>query len=241
MSRLIVIRHAQASIMKANYDQLSDLGKEQSAILGEYLASRGIRFDKIYRGDLRRHRETEEIASVASKKAGYTWDVDIMPELNEHQGPKVVKWLIQRIADGDTSPKLDELRALLQPLNHETPKRQYLAAFEYATLEWVKNTFDTSQVEAEDWQPFRQRINTAFDNIMAASASGTTIGVFTSGGPMGVILGKALNLSDTQVMRLNWIVQNTAISEFLFSPGRFSLKTFNSIPHLKSDKFVTLV
>lgn len=241
MSRFIIIRHAQASIMKANYDQLSDLGKEQSAILGEYLAKRGLQFDKIYRGDLRRHRETEQIASEASKKLGYKWDVEIMPALNEHQGPKVVKWLIARVLEGDQSPELQGIRDILEPLSKEHPKKQYLAAFEYATLEWAKDAYDTSAIEVEDWRPFRTRIDTAYERIMAASKSGETIGIFTSGGPMGVAIGKALQLSDAQVMRLNWIVQNTAISEFLFSKRGFSLKTFNMTPHLEEERLITLV
>ncbi len=228
--------------MKANYDQLSDLGKEQSAILGDYLAEIGLKFDKIYRGDLRRHRETEEIASTASRKVGLPWEVEVMPSLNEHQGPKVVKWLLSRIEAGDEAEELNELRSLLDPIKATAPKKQYLAAFEHATLAWAKSSFDTSAIEVEDWKPFRTRINTALEEIMAANqASGKTIGVFTSGGPVGVGIGKALQLSDEQTMRMNWIVQNSSISEFLFSKGRFSLKTFNTIPHLKEKRFITLV
>ncbi len=228
--------------MKADYDQLSDLGKEQSAILGKYLAEIGLEFDKIYRGDLRRHRETEEIASVACKRAGLKWEVEIMPTLNEHQGPKVVKWLISRVMAGEESAELEGIRKIMDPMAGQHPKKQYLAAFEYATLEWVKASFDTSGLDAEDWQPFRSRIDVALDTIMQAHPeSGQTIGVFTSGGPVGVAIGKALGLSDAQVMHMNWIVQNSSISEFLFSKGRFSLKTFNAIPHLKEKRLITLV
>lgn len=228
--------------MKADYDQLSDLGKEQSAILGDYLAEIGLEFDKVYRGDLRRHRETEQIASTASKKAGLNWEVEVMPALNEHQGPKVVKWLLSRIEAGDQSPELDSLRKLLQPINADVPKKQYLAAFEHGTLEWAKDSFDTSPIDVEDWKPFLLRIHTALEDIMAAHPeSGKTIGVFTSGGPVGVTIGKALALSDAQSMQMNWIVQNSSISEFLYSKGRFSLKTFNAIPHLKEKRLITLV
>ena len=44
MSRLFLIRHAQASFLSENYDQLSDHGIDQAKILGESLASNEIIF-----------------------------------------------------------------------------------------------------------------------------------------------------------------------------------------------------
>ena len=43
MSRILLVRHGQASLGAADYDQLSDLGEEQSRILGAALATQGIR------------------------------------------------------------------------------------------------------------------------------------------------------------------------------------------------------
>ena len=40
MSVIYLIRHGQASFGTDNYDQLSALGREQSAILGSYFAAR---------------------------------------------------------------------------------------------------------------------------------------------------------------------------------------------------------
>ena len=58
MSELYLVRHAQASFGAANYDQLSDLGHQQSRWLGEHLALRGIGFDKLVVGDMHRHHQT---------------------------------------------------------------------------------------------------------------------------------------------------------------------------------------
>ena len=52
MSRLFLIRHAQASFLSENYDQLSDHGIDQAKILGESLASNEFIFDKIDSGTL---------------------------------------------------------------------------------------------------------------------------------------------------------------------------------------------
>ncbi len=45
LSKLILIRHAQASWRADDYDVLSELGREQSLLLGRFFADIGIRFD----------------------------------------------------------------------------------------------------------------------------------------------------------------------------------------------------
>ena len=58
VAELYLVRHAQASFHSADYDCLSALGERQSRWLGEYFASRDIRFDVLVTGTLRRHRQT---------------------------------------------------------------------------------------------------------------------------------------------------------------------------------------
>ena len=41
LAELTLVRHGQASFGAANYDQLSDLGMQQSRWLGEYFAAIG--------------------------------------------------------------------------------------------------------------------------------------------------------------------------------------------------------
>ena len=57
MSTLVLIRHAQASS-----DQLSEAGKRQAELLGEYWRACAIRFDEVYSGTLQRHTHTAELA-----------------------------------------------------------------------------------------------------------------------------------------------------------------------------------
>ena len=58
MGTLYLVRHGQASFGADDYDQLSDLGRRQSVRLGEYFAERGIRFDALLAGTLRRQQQT---------------------------------------------------------------------------------------------------------------------------------------------------------------------------------------
>ena len=50
MSTLAMVRHGQASFLSDNYDQLSAVGREQSALLGSYFAALGEPIDRIYTG-----------------------------------------------------------------------------------------------------------------------------------------------------------------------------------------------
>ena len=58
MGTLYLVRHGQASFGAEDYDQLSPLGQRQSVRLGEYFGSKGIAFDTVLTGTLRRHLQT---------------------------------------------------------------------------------------------------------------------------------------------------------------------------------------
>ncbi|MEP6791213.1 MAG: phosphoglycerate mutase family protein, partial [Ramlibacter sp.] len=58
MGTLYLVRHGQASFGADDYDKLSPLGHKQSVRLGEYFAQKGLRFDAVIAGTLRRHLET---------------------------------------------------------------------------------------------------------------------------------------------------------------------------------------
>ncbi|MDP1757609.1 MAG: histidine phosphatase family protein, partial [Pseudohongiella sp.] len=58
MSQLFLVRHGQASFGAANYDQLSALGYQQSAWLGEHFAELGVQFSRVVTGTLARQKQT---------------------------------------------------------------------------------------------------------------------------------------------------------------------------------------
>ncbi len=57
LSRVYLVRHGQAGTRKA-YDSLSDLGRRQARLLGEYFVSEKIHFAAAYSGALVRQQET---------------------------------------------------------------------------------------------------------------------------------------------------------------------------------------
>ncbi|HEX5739103.1 MAG TPA: phosphoglycerate mutase family protein, partial [Hydrogenophaga sp.] len=58
MGTLYLVRHGQASFGAEDYDQLSERGRQQSVQLGRYWAARGLVFDAVITGTLRRHEQT---------------------------------------------------------------------------------------------------------------------------------------------------------------------------------------
>lgn len=77
MGDIVLVRHGQANshaTTEAEYDRLSDLGKTQSAWLGEWMRAHAYEFDHVVSGTLRRHRETV---------AGMGFDADEDARLNE--------------------------------------------------------------------------------------------------------------------------------------------------------------
>ena len=57
-----LVRHGQASVGAADYDQLSELGRAQSVVVGATLAARGLRSPVVVAGTLRRQRDTAALA-----------------------------------------------------------------------------------------------------------------------------------------------------------------------------------
>ncbi len=70
MSVLYLIRHGQASAGSGDYDRLSSLGEDQSRALGELWAGRGLTFDRVFVGPLRRQRQTCEAVTEVYRQPG---------------------------------------------------------------------------------------------------------------------------------------------------------------------------
>lgn len=75
MPVVLLVRHGQASFGADDYDVLSDLGREQSAVVGQELARRALRSPAAVCGSLRRQRDTAVLAMpAASPVVDARWD-----------------------------------------------------------------------------------------------------------------------------------------------------------------------
>jgi len=60
MSKILFIRHGQASFMKSDYDQLSELGQQQAHQLGLFFKKQRIQIHQAYSGTLLRQQQTAQ-------------------------------------------------------------------------------------------------------------------------------------------------------------------------------------
>jgi len=77
--------------------------------------------------------------------------------------------------------------------------------------------------------------------MVEGTAHGLRILAFTSTGPVAAAVDRAFNLDDERMLEVSWQLRNTAVSEFVFSNPRFSLNTFNALPHLAAPELITLI
>ena len=142
MALVFLVRHGQASFGSADYDRLSDRGRQQSRWLGEYFHARGIRFCRVVTGSLKRQRDTaREI--LASMEAG--------PEIVEHAGLNEYHGeALYAVHTGGRNP-LDHQRA---------DYRDYWRTLKGAMLAWTK---DELPGVPETWAQFGARTRAGLD------------------------------------------------------------------------------
>ncbi|WP_296313566.1 histidine phosphatase family protein [Pseudomonas sp.] len=87
MGILYLVRHGQASLGAADYDQLSALGHRQAVCLSEHWREQVMRFDALVTGTLRRHGQTWD--GIAEGLALLTCDAQPWLGFNEYDSDAV--------------------------------------------------------------------------------------------------------------------------------------------------------
>jgi broad specificity phosphatase PhoE len=223
MSVIYLIRHGQASFGTDNYDQLSAVGREQSAILGKYFAALGEPIDRIYTGTLARQRETAQL--LANAVAPNAPPLTVEPSFDEYESESILK----AFAASLTAAQLEQAG---WPGLH-TDRRRFQFFLERAARAWVD-----ARIAADGmlpWREFHGRIIGALEGIMRSEGRGKTVLVSTSGGVIGTIVAHVLGLANHMGIELNWAVHNASITRLIYNADKISLSMFNGLPHLDQD------
>src|SRR5690606_40114909 len=87
MALVYFVRHAQASFGSRNYDQLSELGRQQARWLGEWFAEHDVRFSRVLAGTLVRQQDTarEIVAATGGDASG----IETHAGLDEYVGEAI--------------------------------------------------------------------------------------------------------------------------------------------------------
>jgi broad specificity phosphatase PhoE len=210
MGTLYLVRHGQASLGAQDYDNLSALGHQQSLRLGQYWRSKGLAFDAVLTGTLRRHAQTW---SGIAEGAGYAQNVVAWPGLNEYDSEAVIAAIHPQALDKPDTPER---------------YRQHFRLLRAGLTRWMNA--EISPRGMPSYADFRQGVISALDHVRQHGTGNVLI--VSSGGPIATAIGHVLGTPPETVVELNMRIRNSAITEFSFSPRRHTLLSYNTLPHL---------
>jgi len=211
MSTLTVVRHGQARPFDSNPDQLSALGEEQARILGAYWKRLDVTFDEVWSGSLQRQRQTAELAMGREPEISEDW--------NEY----------------DANGILHNFAPPYELEDGADRNRKFQKVFEPAMLAWLAAE---EHPRVETWATFRERVLRALRRIQDGPSNRNVV-LFTSGGPISVLVQAAIAAQERCFLEVNWRVKNCSLTEFTFSRERISLDSFNCLPHLERAELRT--
>ena len=223
MSKLLLIRHGQASLGQQDYDQLSPLGQQQARWLGEYFKESGLKPDRIITGRLKRQHQTAQ---------GICDGLGITAHFEQHPG-----W--------DEFDFYAVGRAYLNQHPEHAPKEQTAKAFfallRKALLAWSENTITGPLPET--WNHFATRAQEAM-NFAQAQSNHEHVLVISSGGAISMALKHLMAFNNETLINLNLQTRNSGVSEVYFNEHSSYLTSFNNVPHLDTKErrgFITSV
>jgi broad specificity phosphatase PhoE len=237
MASLTLVRHGQASYLKENYDQLSDLGKRQAQTLGEYWIRTKTSFDQVYYGPACRHLRTGEIVADVYRQAGLPWPEPVtVPDMDEYVGTAIVRTFLPGLLE--THEDIRALEAEYRNTEEQSAAfKIYDKIFARISRMWVDEELDSPDLES--WKNFCARIDRGIRMIRDSAGENKRIVVFTSGGVIAASVRLALDLAPQRTLELSWTSRNASYTELVFTPERIWLSSFNNHPHLEQEDLLT--
>jgi len=229
VSRLLLVRHGQASFGARNYDALSTMGGRQSRALGESLAARGLTPDLVVRGNMRRHTGTVEgllegVGSSVEVRVDDGWD-----EFDFQHVVEVYKPMYRN----RTLMKADLARTL-------RPLQAFQEVFEGATARWSSGEHDEDYEES--FPAFRERVAGGLERAAELAREHKTVAVVSSGGPIAMAAalltaGDSLEAAELATLwsALNRVSVNTGVTKLIAGRRGLSLSTYNEHTHVETD------
>ena len=237
MSHLLLVRHGQASFLEENYDKPSAKGEAQSRLLGKYWAEIKLPVDRVYTGPRVRQRETARLVGETYKESGLRWpEAEIMEAFDEFKAEAVVEQALPPLVKSD--PHIRGMYQEFEKAQGQAERfKSFQRMFEIVVGRWAAGELPIPGIEP--WSQFCDRVQSGFAALTGNGSRSQRIIIFSSGGPTGVAMQRALSLSTEATLKTAWMVANSAYSQFLFSGNRFTLASYNSYPHITDREFLT--
>jgi len=219
MGNLYLVRHGQASFGAEDYDKLSELGVQQSIRLGEYFARKGLGFDAVLTGSLRRHAQTW---SGIAQGAGLNATPLVWPGLNEYDSEAVIRAIHAHPLEKPDTPEL---------------YRHHFRLLRDGLTQWMNGVVSPKGMPS--YPEFVLGVTSALDHVRTHCTGNVLI--VSSGGPISTVVGHLLGTSPETTVELNFRIRNTSVTELTFNPKRHLLVTYNTLPHLDEEHYASWV
>lgn len=213
MSVLLLLRHGQASLGSANYDQLSELGRRQSRAAGRRLGAADLQINRVLCGALVRQRDTAlETLSTLDRPSDELGTDNRLDEY-DHVG------VLAAHPAGIT----------FETATTEQTSRAVQPALEEAITRWAN-------ADADYPERHEQFVGRAVDVVTELTElPGTTLAV-TSGGVIAVACAHLLGLPVEQWPALARVLVNASITKIISGLSGTNLSTFNDHAHLEGER-----
>ena len=219
MGNLYLVRHGQASFGAADYDNLSELGHRQSVRLGEYFAGKGLQFDAVITGTLKRHAQTW--AGIA-QGAGLTHQPLEWPGLNEYDSEAVIKAIHPTPLEKPDTPEM---------------YRHHFRLLRDGLTQWMNGVVSPQGMPSYD--DFVRGVTSALEHVRKSHTGNVLI--VSSGGPISTAVGHVLGTTPETTIELNLRIRNSSVTELAYTPKRHMLVTYNTLPHLDDARYADWV
>ena len=204
-----MVRHGQASYGAADYDNLSELGQQQSFWLGAHLQQLGFTPSLAIDGTLKRHVQTLDQVAKSLPIRARTND-KAFTEIN-----------ISAIFSSYRS-KYDDLPAF------EQDRKLLNSALRMVLTAWFEARIDTGD---ETWQDYVTRISHGLERL---KDQGKNILLITSGGAIAAAVGAALNLDAAAQVAIFTKLHNSSVTKLIRTKTGLELHSLNNVAHLET-------
>jgi broad specificity phosphatase PhoE len=241
LSDIYLVRHGQAGTRDA-YDTLSELGRQQSRLLGDYFAAQDIRFSHAYSGALQRQRQTAaEVRDAYARSQSSFPNIEIEERWNEFNLDHIYRELAPVLCgeDAEFRAQYESMRddVRLSRGNDSAVHRRWLPCDSTIVNAWISGRHPYS---GETWSSFCARVASCRERMNGAlGAPGSNVVVFTSAAPIGIWAGMALDIADNRVLRLAGVLHNASYTMMRLRGADLRLFSFNAVPHLNAPELRT--